>query len=124
MAERTRLPAVRTSLTRHLKITDARGAVHKLYVTIGMYPDGRPGELFIDYDERATGPGSVSALLDQVAIACSIALQHGAPVDTLCGKFIAGRFEPAGTTNAAEHPTCTSPLDLIFRIMRDLYGAR
>lgn len=89
------------------------------YVTTGLYPDGRLGEVFL----RLGKPGGAFAVFDQWAIAFSMALQHGAGVDALCGKFVGSRFEPSGPTSVPGIPRCTSVLDLACRWLLARYGA-
>ena len=88
------------------------------YVTTGLYPDGRLGEVFL----RLGKPGGEVAVFDQWALAFSMALQHGADVDALCGKFVGSRFEPSGPTSVPGIPRCTSVLDLACRWLLARYG--
>lgn len=82
----------------------------KLYFNVGLYPDGRPGEVFI----RADRSGSLaSGALDAVAMMMSIALQYGVPVRTLIDKLRHSRFDPQGTTRNSQFPSASSPLDLL-----------
>ena len=84
---RRRLPDERHSLTHHSSIGGQEG-----YVTVGLYEDGMPGEMFI----RMAKEGSiVSGLMDSFATAVSLALQYGVPLQVLCDKFSHTRFEPA-----------------------------
>lgn len=107
----------RRSITHHFMIT-ARGAggeleEHDGYLTVGLYPDGRPGEIFIAHGraESETWRG----LLDDFAIAVSLALQYGAPLRVICAKYVGSRYEPAGFTSNPKIPRCTSPTDYISR---------
>ena len=87
-AVRRRLPDERHSLTHHFSVGGQEG-----YVTVGLYEDGLPGELFI----RIAKEGStVSGLMDSFATAVSLALQYGVPLRVLCDKFSHTRFEPSG----------------------------
>jgi ribonucleoside-diphosphate reductase alpha chain len=88
---RERLPDERRALTHHFSVGG-----HDGYVTVGLYPDGRPGEIFF----RVTKEGStVNGLMDSLGISMSMALQHGVPLKDLVRKLAHLRFEPAGATN-------------------------
>jgi ribonucleoside-diphosphate reductase alpha chain len=88
---RERLPDQRKALTHHFQVGG-----HDGYVTVGLYPDGRPGEIFF----RVTKEGStVNGLMDSLGISMSMALQHGVPLKDLVRKLAHLRFEPAGATN-------------------------
>ena len=88
---RERLPDQRRALTHHFLVGG-----HDGYVTVGLYPDGRPGEIFF----RVTKEGStVNGLMDSLGISMSMALQHGVPLKDLVRKLAHMRFEPAGATN-------------------------
>lgn len=89
------------------------------YIQAGEYPDGRLGEVFI----RVGKPGSSEALLDQFAVAASIALQHGAGVEELFGKFTHTSFEPSGAVKGVDGiERCLSVLDLVARYLIGKYG--
>ncbi len=88
---RERLPDERQAVTHHFSVGG-----HDGYVTVGLYPDGRPGEIFF----RVTKEGStVNGLMDSLGISMSMALQHGVPLRDLVRKLAHLRFEPAGATN-------------------------
>jgi ribonucleoside-diphosphate reductase alpha chain len=88
---REKLPDQRTAVTHHFSVGG-----HDGYVTVGLYPDGRPGEVFF----RVTKEGStVNGLMDSLGISMSMALQHGVPLKDLVRKLAHLRFEPAGATN-------------------------
>jgi ribonucleoside-diphosphate reductase alpha chain len=106
-ALRHRLPGERHSITHKFSI-----AGHEGYVTVGLYKDGAPGELFI---RMAKEGSTVSGLMDSFALAVSLALQHGVPLRLLCEKFTHTRFEPAGFTGNPEIPIAKSMMDYIFR---------
>jgi len=85
---------------------------HEGYVTIGLYEDGSPGEIFV----RMAKEGSVIAgLMDSFATAISIALQHGVPMRLFAEKFRGTRFEPSGHTGDPRIPIATSIMDYLFR---------
>ena len=89
-AVRHKLQEERASITHKFKVGD-----HEGYITVGLYPDGEPGELFITMAKEGS---TVSGLVDSFALAVSIALQHGVPLKLLCEKFAHTRFEPSGWT--------------------------
>ena len=106
-AMRHRLPAERASVTHKFVI-----AGHEGYITVGLYPNGSPGEIFL----RMTKEGSaVAGLLDSFATAVSLALQYGVPVRLLAQQFGETRFEPSGTTENEQIPYALSIMDYLFR---------
>jgi ribonucleoside-diphosphate reductase alpha chain len=104
---RKRLPDERRALTHKFSI-----AGHEGYLTVGMYEDGQPGELFITMAKEGS---TVSGLMDSFATAISLALQYGVPLRVLSDKFSHTRFEPAGFTNNPDLPIAKSMTDYIFR---------
>lgn len=110
-AERSRLDDERTSVTHSTKIYSEHGVVG-LQVIVGLYSDGRPGEIFAKMGKPGSSAGS---LLDQWAIAVSVGLQCGVPLGMLTAKFKHTVFEPRGPTTNSDLPMCTSPLDYLCR---------
>ncbi len=107
MANRYKLPDERASFTHKFSIGG-----HEGYITVGMYEDQSPGEIFV----RMAKEGSVIAgLMDSFATAISLALQHGVPLYVLIEKFKGTRFEPSGFTGNQEIPIATSIMDYLFR---------
>jgi ribonucleoside-diphosphate reductase alpha chain len=106
-AIRHRLPDERASLTHKFAI-----AGHEGYITVGLYPNGQPGEIFI---KMAKEGSTVSGLMDSFATATSLALQHGVPLKVLCEKFAHSRFEPSGWTGNEQLGYAKSIMDYIFR---------
>jgi hypothetical protein len=106
-AVRHRLPGERASVTHKFGI-----AGHEGYITVGLYPNGSPGEIFI---RMAKEGSTVSGLMDSFATAISISLQHGVPLRVLCEKFAHTRFEPSGWTGNTEIGYAKSIMDYIFR---------
>ncbi len=106
-AVRHRLPEERASLTHKFSI-----AGHEGYITVGMYPNGQPGEIFI---KMAKEGSTVSGLMDSFATAVSLSLQHGVPLKVLCEKFAHTRFEPSGWTGSEQIGFAKSIMDYIFR---------
>jgi ribonucleoside-diphosphate reductase alpha chain len=104
---RLRLPDERRSVTHKFSI-----AGHEGYITVGMYDDLTPGEIFI----RMAKAGSVVAgLMDSFALAISLSLQYGVPLQVLVDKYSHSRFEPAGFTTNPQIPIAKSITDYIFR---------
>jgi ribonucleoside-diphosphate reductase alpha chain len=106
-AVRHRLPAERASVTHKFGL-----AGHEGYITVGLYPNGQPGEIFI---RMAKEGSTVSGLMDSFATAVSLALQHGVPLRVLCEKFAHTRFEPSGWTGNEQIGYAKSIMDYIFR---------
>jgi len=106
-AVRHRLPEERPSLTHKFSI-----AGHEGYITVGLYPNGQPGEIFI---KMAKEGSTVSGLMDSFATAVSLSLQHGVPLKVLCEKFAHTRFEPSGWTGNEHIGFAKSIMDYIFR---------
>ncbi len=104
---RRRLPAERTAVTHKFDI-----AGHEGYITVGLYPDGQPGEIFL---KMAKEGSTVSGLMDSFATTVSVALQYGVPLRDLVNKFAHVRFEPSGFTGNSEIPIAKSIVDYIFR---------
>jgi ribonucleoside-diphosphate reductase alpha chain len=105
---RRRLPAERKAITHKFNISGYRG-----YITVGIYPNGEPGEIFL---RMAKCGSTLSGLLDSLAIAISLGLQHGIPLKTFSNKFIDARYEPQGHTGE-EFGFASSIVDYIFRWM-------
>ena len=106
-AVRHRLPEERASITHKFSI-----AGHEGYITVGLYPTGQPGEIFI---KMAKEGSTVSGLMDAFATSISLALQHGVPLRVLCEKFAHTRFEPSGWTGNEQIGYAKSLMDYIFR---------
>ena len=104
---RRRLPSERTAITHKFDI-----AGHEGYITVGLYPDGTPGEIFL---KMAKEGSTVSGLRDTFAPTVSVALQYGVPVRDLVNQFAHPRFEPSGFTGNSEIPIAKSIVDYIFR---------
>ncbi len=104
---RRRLPDTRRSKTHKFNV-----AGHEGYITVGLYEDGSPGELFITMAKEGS---TIGGLMDSLGTAISIALQYGVPVDSLVNKFTHQRFEPAGMTHNRDIPFAKSLVDYIFR---------
>jgi ribonucleoside-diphosphate reductase alpha chain len=104
---RRRLPDERRSITHKFSIGG-----HEGYMTVGMYEDGAPGELFVTMAKEGS---VVSGLMDSFATSISMALQYGVPLNVLCDKFSHTRYEPSGFTGNPDIPIAKSITDYIFR---------
>ena len=104
---RRRLPSERTAVTHKFDI-----AGHEGYITVGLYPDGQPGEIFL---KMAKEGSTISGLMDTLATSVSLALQYGVPLRDVVNKFAHVRFEPSGFTGNPEIPIAKSLVDYIFR---------
>jgi ribonucleoside-diphosphate reductase alpha chain len=108
-AVRRRLPDERRSLTHHFSVGGQEG-----YVTVGLYEDGLPGELFI---RMAKEGSTVSGLMDSFATAVSLALQYGVPLQILCDKFSHTRFEPSGWSGNPKIGYAKSLMDYVVLVV-------
>ncbi|MBY0311743.1 MAG: adenosylcobalamin-dependent ribonucleoside-diphosphate reductase [Phycisphaerales bacterium] len=106
---RRRLADTRASITHKFNIGG-----HEGYLTVGLYEDGMPGELFITMAKEGS---TIGGLMDSLGTAVSVALQYGVPVESLVNKFTHQRFEPAGITANRDIPFAKSLVDYIFRWM-------
>jgi ribonucleoside-diphosphate reductase alpha chain len=105
--QRRKLPSERHSITHRFSIGGTEG-----YLTVGMYADHSPGEVFI---KMAKEGSTLSGIMDGFAMSVSIALQYGVPLKALVDKLINTRFEPAGYTGNPEIPYAKSILDYVAR---------
>jgi len=104
---RHRMPDTRSSMTHRFEI-----AGHEGYITVGLYEDGQPGELFITMSKEGS---TIGGLMDTVGTLTSIALQYGVPLESLVKKFAYQRFEPSGFTRSPHIRHATSITDYVFR---------
>ena len=110
VAIRHRLPAERASITHKFSVGG-----HEGYITVGLYPNGQPGEMFV---RMAKEGSTISGLMDSFATAASLCLQHGVPLKVLCEKFAHTRFEPSGWTGDEQIGYAKSIMDYLFRWMQ------
>ena len=110
---RKKLNDERTALTHKFVI-----AGHEGYLTVGLYENGQPGEIFL---RMAKEGSTVSGLMDTIATMTSISLQYGVPLRALVDKFSHTRFEPAGFTNNPSIPIAKSVMDYVFRYLGNRY---
>ena len=104
---RKRLPDERSSITHKFSI-----AGHEGYLIVGMYEDGKPGEVFLNMAKEGS---VISGLMDTIALMTSVSLQHGIPLKFFVEKFSHIRFEPSGFTNNKDIPIAKSIIDYVFR---------
>jgi ribonucleoside-diphosphate reductase alpha chain len=104
---RKKLPDERRAYTHKFSVGG-----HEGYITVGLYEDGQPGEIFITMAKEGS---TVSGLMDSFATAISLALQYGVPLKVLCDKFSHTRFEPSGWSRNPDIGYAKSLMDYIFR---------
>jgi len=104
---RRKLPDERAAITHKFSIGG-----HEGYITVGMYENGEPGEIFITMAKEGS---TISGLMDSFATAVSFNLQYGVPLKFLVDKFAHVRFEPSGWTGNQQIPYAKSIMDYIFR---------
>jgi ribonucleoside-diphosphate reductase alpha chain len=104
---RHRMPETRMSLTHKFDI-----AGHEGYITVGLYEDGQPGELFIQMSKEGS---TIGGLMDTIGTLSSVSLQYGVPLESLVRKFAYQRFEPSGFTKNPDIRSATSITDYVFR---------
>ncbi len=104
---RRKLPDERRAITHKFSV-----AGHEGYITVGLYDDGQPGEIFLTMSKEGS---TISGLMDSFATAISLTLQYGVPLEALVDKFTHMRFEPAGFTKNPEIPIAKSLVDYVFR---------
>jgi ribonucleoside-diphosphate reductase alpha chain len=109
MKQRDVLPSTRSSVTHKFAI-----AGHEGYLTVGLFEDGRPGEIFIKISKEGS---TLSGLIQGFCRAFSLALQYGLSVEDAVDRFRGMRFDPMGPTSNPEIPTTTSILDYVARYL-------
>ena len=120
---RERLNTDRKSITRDFKIPcpgHPQGDF-VMHATVGQYPDGRPGELFLWADKAGS---LASGALTAVAISLSFQWQHGVPFEASVGKLKGMRFEPMGVTGDKDYSIVSSPLDYLARWLLDRFSKK
>jgi ribonucleoside-diphosphate reductase alpha chain len=106
---RHKLPDDRLSVTHEFMIGPERASG---VVTVGLYENGEPGEIFAKFDHLGSREG---ALLDAWCVMVSIGLQCGMPLDVVIDKFRGWTFDPSGMTWSQDIPFCSSTIDYIVR---------
>jgi ribonucleoside-diphosphate reductase alpha chain len=112
--KRERLPATRKSVTHKVVINDQQSGAHDIYIIVGKYEDGRPGELFIKIGKWGS---TLNGLMDDISIKTSQLLQYGIPLSEIAEKSIGTNYIPNGPTDNKDIPTCLSIPDYIFKWM-------
>ena len=110
------MPDERAAFTHKFNV-----AGHEGYLTVGLYEDGQPGEIFL---KMAKEGSTISGLMDAFATAVSIAMQYGVPLNDLINKFSHLRFEPAGFTTNRDIPMAKSLIDYVFRYLATKFLSR
>jgi len=104
----------RPAITHAFQVGTEKG-----YLTVGLYPDGRPGEIFLRMDKEGS---QLSGFADSFAIAISIALQHGVPLRSFVDKFKYLKFEPAGVTSRPDiRPLADSVVDYVAHWLEEKF---
>jgi ribonucleoside-diphosphate reductase alpha chain len=106
---RQKLPRTRVSRTFEFRVADCKG-----FVTVGEYPDGRPGEIFVRVSKQGS---TLAGIMDAFAISVSHGLQYGVPLRSFIDAFTGMRFEPAGMTDDPDIRIANSLMDYLFRRM-------
>ena len=114
--QRRHLPDERQSITHKFRVGEQEG-----YVTVGLFDDGTPGEVFITISKEGS---TIRGLMDSVAMLTSLALQYGVPLENLVDKFRGVHFEPQGLTANPDIPAASSIIDYIFRWLEKKFAGR
>ncbi|HRQ73736.1 MAG TPA: hypothetical protein PLU35_11975 [Phycisphaerales bacterium] len=116
IATRAVLPTTRDSVTHKFRVDR-----HEGYLTIGLYPDGRPGEIFLKISKEGT---ALSGMAQAFCRAFSLAIQHGLSVEEAVGRFKGMRFEPLGATSNPDIPEAESIVDYVARYLELHFSTR
>jgi ribonucleoside-diphosphate reductase alpha chain len=114
VSTRRALPTVRESVTHKFSIMG-----HEGYLTIGLFEDGRPGEIFI---KMAKEGSTLSGLVQGYCRAFSLALQYGLPLEEAVRRFKGMRFEPLGPTSNPDIPEASSIIDYVARYLEQHFS--
>jgi ribonucleoside-diphosphate reductase alpha chain len=106
---RRRLPDTRMAVNHKFEI-----AGHEGYMTVGLFQDGQPGELFVTMAKEGS---TIGGLMDTIGALTSMSLQYGVPLESLVKKFAHQRFEPSGYTRNPDIRNAASIIDYVFRWM-------
>jgi len=117
---RTRLDPIRPAVTHRVEIIDPEQGIFDFYIIVGLYEDGRPGELFLKMGKAGS---TMRGLLDAIGVETSLLLQYGISLKTLSTKLTGVHFGPSGRTNDPDIPECISIVDYIFRWMEQRFGS-
>ncbi len=111
---RSSLPATRESVTHKFSVGN-----HEGYLTIGHYPDGRPGEIFLKMSKEGS---TMSGMCQAFCRAFSLSIQHGLSLSDAVSRFKGMRFEPLGMTSNPDIPEASSIVDYIARYLEFNYA--
>jgi len=114
ISTRQSLPDTRTSVTHKFSV-----AGHEGYLTVGLHPDGRPGEIFIKMSKAGS---TLSGMCQAFTRAFSLALQYGLSLEDACRRFTGMRFEPMGQTENPDIPEASSIIDYVARYLELTFG--
>ena len=112
--ERQTLPTTRNSVTHKFQIMG-----HEGYLTIGLFKNGRPGEIFIKMSKEGS---TLSGLIQGFCRAFSLAMQYGLPLEEAVQRFKGMRFEPMGMTSNPDIPEAMSIIDYVARYLEHQFG--
>jgi ribonucleoside-diphosphate reductase alpha chain len=121
MVARIHLDPTRPAITHRVEIIDPEQGIFDFYIIVGLYEDGRPGELFLKMGKAGS---TLRGLLDTIGVETSLLLQYGIPLNILSKKLAGVCFGPSGRTNDPDIPKCTSVVDYIFRWMEQKFGSK
>lgn len=111
---RSPLPDERQGHLHRFQVGEQKG-----YVRVGLYPDGRVGEVFINVSKQGS---TVNGLLSAVGILASYCLQMGGTLDEVCSKMRGMKFDPMGMTQTKDIPRADSILDYVFTWLEMRFG--
>lgn len=114
IATRQSLPDTRSSVTHKFSV-----AGHEGYLTIGLHPDGSPGEIFIKMSKAGS---TLSGMCQAFTRAFSLAMQYGLTLEDACRRFTGMRFEPMGATENPDIPEASSIIDYVARYLELTFG--
>lgn len=114
VATRHALPPTRSSITHKFAV-----AGHEGYLTIGLYPDGQPGEIFLKVSKEGS---AISGFCQAFCLGFSLAIQHGLSLQDACARFRGLRFDPCGPTSNPEIPEAASIVDYVARFIELHFG--
>lgn len=121
---RTPLPDTREAFTHKFTIHSLEFGNRDYFLTVGLYEDGRPGEIFFKMGLQSD---NIAIMLDQWAIGVSMLLQYGVGIDHICSKWSDVNCEPAGPVESGDETFrifyCKSPFDYVARFLRHRFGA-
>ncbi len=115
IVNRQSLPQTRESVTHKFIVGG-----HEGYLTVGLFPDGRPGEIFLKISKEGS---TISGLCQAFCRAYSLSMQYGLSLEDAVARFKGMRFEPMGATSNPDIPEASSIIDYIARYMEIQFGS-